>query len=109
MLQQRLMRFRLRAKVVVEATALQVFAGWNGPAPAAAFPDPRLPAAGWRLLAERADCTSDAAAYDAHRLALGLPDGSRGPGGGADGAAGGRLRRAARGVVEQGLLHGPGN
>ena len=40
-------------------------------------PDPRLPAAGWRVLGNGIATTADANAYDRHRLRLGLPDGSR--------------------------------
>jgi len=40
-------------------------------------PDPRLPEAGWRILSPAPLlATSDAAAWNRHRLALGLPDGS---------------------------------
>ena len=76
MLTTRLMRFRLRAKVLVEPAGVPVHAGWDGPGPPGAWSDPRLPDAGWRLLGP-ARPTADAAAYDRHRLALGLPDGSR--------------------------------
>ena len=77
-LAQRLTRFRLRAKVTVEAIPVQVHVGWDEPAPSGAVPDPRLPEAGWRLLWEHGPAaTADAEAYDRHRLALGLPDGSR--------------------------------
>ncbi|MCO6417210.1 folate-binding protein [Siccirubricoccus sp. KC 17139] len=79
----RLSRFRLRAKVALrDASAeLAVFAGWGGaplPAGAIAAPDPRLPEAGWRALSP-APLPADATAehYDRHRLALGLPAGSR--------------------------------
>jgi folate-binding protein YgfZ len=45
---------------------------------AIAAPDPRLPEAGWRLLsAEPLPTTALEADWDRHRLALGLPDGSR--------------------------------
>ncbi len=83
---RRLMRFRLRAKVAVEVTALQVFAAWGLPDPglpggegdgSVAAPDPRLPEAGWRVLATGLDTNASAEDYDAHRLGLGLPDGSR--------------------------------
>jgi folate-binding protein YgfZ len=76
---QRLTRFRLRADVRIEATGLSVFAVWNGvpsQAPLAA-PDPRLPEAGWRALADDMTETADDAAWDSLRLRLGLPDGSR--------------------------------
>ena len=83
-LTRRLMRFRLRAKVAVAADPLQVYAAWQ-PTPVmpgldpgmTASPDPRLPEAGWRILASALETNSTADAYDAHRIALGLPDGSR--------------------------------
>jgi folate-binding protein YgfZ len=57
-----------------------VHAAW-GAAPTTGgivFADPRLPEAGWRVLAP-APLDTDATAedYDRHRLALGLPDGAR--------------------------------
>jgi folate-binding protein YgfZ len=77
---RRLMRFRLRAQVTIAPEAMAVHAAWGGPPPAApvSAPDPRLPDAGWRLLAPEPLAGSlGADAYDRHRLALGLPDGSR--------------------------------
>ncbi len=79
-LAQRLTRFRLRAEVAVQPVPLQVYAGWGGAAPEAgiAAPDPRIPDAGWRVLSDvplPADGTAED--WDRHRLALGLPDGSR--------------------------------
>ena len=78
-LARRLTRFRLRAKVAVEAEPLDVYAAWDGaPGPnGLAAPDPRMPEAGWRILATGMATTADAAAYDRHRIGLGLPDGSR--------------------------------
>jgi len=78
---QRLSRFRLRSKVVISARdELSVYAAW-GEAWASgviAAPDPRLPDAGWRVLsAEPLQTTASADEWDWHRLALGLPDGSR--------------------------------
>ena len=83
MLLQRLARFRLRSQVVLadRSDALHVHVAWGGiPAPASALqaPDPRLPEAGWRVLADRVlDTNADATAWDRHRIPLGLPDGSR--------------------------------
>lgn len=78
---QRLGRFRLRSRVtLVDASADHaVIAGWGDtPAPLGAVADPRLPGAGWRaILPAGAMGDAEAAAWDAHRLALGLPDGSR--------------------------------
>lgn len=83
-----LSRFRLRAKVALRdaSAAFAVVAGWgDAPAPVAvtAAPDPRLAEAGWRALAPASLAAAslaveaDDAAYDLHRLALGLPDGAR--------------------------------
>jgi folate-binding protein YgfZ len=79
---QRLSRFRLRSRVTLRDASADwhVHAAW-GAAPAAGgivFADPRLPEAGWRVLAP-APLDTDATAedYDRHRLALGLPDGAR--------------------------------
>ncbi len=84
MLVQRLMRYRLRARVGVEdlSAALSVHVAWDGtpalPAEAIVAADPRLPQAGLRILAPQPlPTTADADAWDAHRLGLGLPDGSR--------------------------------
>ena len=80
MLVPRLSRYRVRAKATVApAEALRVYAAWGGSPPDAAIaaPDPRLPEAGWRLLsADPIPTNATAADYDAHRLSLGLPDGS---------------------------------
>ena len=78
-LTRRLTRFRLRARVAVAMDPLRVYAAWDGPPPAAAVaaPDPRLAEAGWRLLAPELPVSADERDYDAHRLRLGLPDGSR--------------------------------
>ncbi len=80
MLSQRLTRFRLRARVSVAAAAWHVHAAW-GDAPevaAVVAADQRLPQAGWRVLSPAPlAATHDAAAWDRHRLALGLPDGTR--------------------------------
>lgn len=75
MLVARLGKFRLRSKVALRETALPVVVGWgDAPPPPGAAPDPRLPGAGWRAIGgEAPDLSAD---YDAHRLALGLPDGS---------------------------------
>lgn len=78
-LARRLTRFRLRAKVAVEPDPLDVYAAWDGAPESSdlAAPDPRLPDAGWRLLARDRHTNADAAEYDRHRIRLGLPDGSR--------------------------------
>ncbi len=96
MLVQRLSRFRLRADAALALregwavhaaweerpappTAPQLIAPAGAPVPADAVvaADPRLPDAGWRVLAPAPLAgNADATAYDRHRLALGLPDGS---------------------------------
>jgi folate-binding protein YgfZ len=80
----RLSRYRLRSKVAIRdlSAELRVGVAWGGePAiadGAIAAPDPRLPEAGWRILsALPLPGASDPAAWDRHRIALGLPDGSR--------------------------------
>lgn len=80
----RLMRYRLRAEVEISDASAQfaVYAAWGGPpcrgTGVIAAPDPRLEEAGWRLLSARplvGNATFED--WDLHRLALGLPDGSR--------------------------------
>jgi folate-binding protein YgfZ len=81
MLTQRLTRFRLRAKVsIAPRDDLLVYVAWDGVPDGAvmAAADPRLPEAGWRVLsAAPLAVTASEADWDRHRLALGLPDGSR--------------------------------
>jgi folate-binding protein YgfZ len=81
MLLQRLSRFRLRMKVALaEDAETKVYVSWDG-VPALAgrvAPDPRLPDFAWRVLSG-ADLPTNAteADWDRHRLAAGVPDGSR--------------------------------
>ena len=79
-LTRRLTRFRLRSRVDVAPEPLQVYAAWAGEPPmhGVTAPDPRLTEAGWRILAN-GDLAPNANPddYDRHRIALGLPDGSR--------------------------------
>ncbi|MDR6181533.1 CAF17-like 4Fe-4S cluster assembly/insertion protein YgfZ [Asaia bogorensis] len=72
----RLMRFRLRADVALERTALSVEALWDDTPHEGARRDPRHPDAGWRRVTEGPDTADqgDLTAYHAHRLSLGLPD-----------------------------------
>jgi len=82
MLIQRLSRFKLRAKVALRDASAdwRVHAAWGeGAAPEGlAARDPRLPEAGWRVLAGTGlPSNASQAEYAAHRLALGLPDGSK--------------------------------
>ena len=71
---QRLTRYRLRSRVALAAADdLCVYAAWDGTPdwPAISARDPRLPEAGWRLLAaEPLPTTALEADWDRHRLAL---------------------------------------
>lgn len=79
MLAKRLSMYRLRAKVEVAPRAdLTVYAAWGDSAPEGAVQDPRLPALGYRWIAAPGlSTTASLEDYDAHRLALGVPNGSR--------------------------------
>lgn len=70
---QRLSMYRLRAKVTLEASDRPVLAVFGGEISGEGlYADPRLPALGARAYDDRpADADEDA--YDAHRLALGVP------------------------------------
>jgi folate-binding protein YgfZ len=84
---KRLGFYRLRAKVEIADLSAErtVYAAWGGGRPAiagAAAEDPRLPALGWRGIAAAGATVADAgfgpaseADYDAHRIALGVPEG----------------------------------
>jgi folate-binding protein YgfZ len=71
---RRLSMYKLRADAALEdvsaAHAVLVSeAPFEG-----ALPDPRLAAIGWRKIGARGAATDGASAYDAHRIALGVPD-----------------------------------
>jgi folate-binding protein YgfZ len=69
---QRLTIYRLRAKVEIAAEAAAVAAWFGAGEPGPGWVrDPRLPALGWRGYGVAAE--GELAAYDAHRLALGVP------------------------------------
>lgn len=89
---KRLAMYKLRAKVVIRDASpeWQVYAVWNGEAAACGaseaerltYADPRLPALGSRMLVRVGTVVtaasaqpSTAAAYHAHRIALGVPEG----------------------------------
>ena len=82
MLVKMLSRYRLRAKVQLRdaSDAFAVHAAW-GDLPAVealVVADPRLEAAGWRVLAQTPLVdTASLTQWHAHRIALGLPDGTR--------------------------------
>jgi len=72
---QRLTLYKLRAKVEIAPAAEAVFAAWAD-ALDGGMTDPRLAALGSRIYGEAA-LDVDEAAYEAHRLALGVPDPAR--------------------------------
>ena len=75
-LMTRLTMYRLRAKVVIEPDDQPVAAFWNGPAPEGWARDPRLPQLGWRSIGRTAPqgaANDDEAAWEHHRLSLGVP------------------------------------
>jgi folate-binding protein YgfZ len=87
-LTKRLGFYKLRAMVVIEdlSARLAVVAGWgDAPLPdpevGLVAPDPRLPELGWRAVVAAQDTAefalADLAAYHAHRIGLGVPDGGR--------------------------------
>lgn len=67
----RLTMYRLRAKVTLEASDRPVLAVW-GEGVSGVYLDPRLPGLGARAYNDRA-ANADEDAYEAHRLALGVP------------------------------------
>ena len=80
---ERLGFYRLRAKIAIEDSSetLAVLAVWDAPenprASGLCYPDPRLPALGLRCIVPAAEALpdTDAADYEAHRIALGVPEG----------------------------------
>jgi folate-binding protein YgfZ len=71
----RLTMYKLRAKVELAASDLKVYAlfGFEPDAIDGYSADPRLPGLGWRAYAADLPTTASEDAYDAHRLALGVP------------------------------------
>ena len=80
-LAQRLLVYRLRARIEIAPDAARVCALWpNEPAPPGWAPDPRLAELGWRgidLDPPPGAEIGEEAAYDAHRMMLGVPDPAR--------------------------------
>ena len=70
---RRLMMYRLRAKVTLAESDAPVFARWDGAAGDGWVADPRLPELGLRAYGLEIEAPDDEAAYDAHRMALGVP------------------------------------
>ncbi|MXQ12936.1 YgfZ/GcvT domain-containing protein [Microvirga makkahensis] len=86
-LAKRLGFYKLRAKVAIEdlSEAMAIVAGWDEPRPddevGLVAEDPRLPELGWRAIVAAQDAAEfekvPAAAYHAHRIGLGVPEGGR--------------------------------
>lgn len=74
-LAQRLMMYRLRKKMEIEATDLTVSLHWGeGATPAGAMADPRHDLLGWRLYGAPVKATADRAALDALRVKAMAPE-----------------------------------
>jgi tRNA-modifying protein YgfZ len=76
---KRLGLYKLRAAVQIADTQEDVYAAWGEGCDSieGAYPDPRLAALGWRLVRPRGAPMPDAEppdAYQAHRIALGVPE-----------------------------------
>lgn len=72
---RRLSMYKLRAQATLEDVSGEFLALWSDTAFDGGVADPRLAALGWRTLAPKSDAFADgAAAYEAKRIALGLPD-----------------------------------
>ena len=71
-LTQKLKMYRLRAKVDLCVSDLGVWVGWGDKPQGVWLADPRLSTIGWRAYGDFA-ATTDETAYEAHRLALGIP------------------------------------
>ena len=79
-LAKRLSMYRLRAQAAITPRPdLAIYAAWgDGPAPEGSVNDPRLPGLGVRWIAPSGLATTATLEdYDAHRLRLGVPSGSR--------------------------------
>ena len=86
-LAKRLAMYRLRAKVTIADASDRVFGVWGEGAAewakgnaAFAFADPRLPALGFRAIflgSAGPEQTAGLADYEAHRIALGVPEGGK--------------------------------
>jgi folate-binding protein YgfZ len=74
---QKLKLYRLRAKVDIEPVDGAIWAAWGSDPGMGWAPDPRLKALGWRGYGREALTDAGEDAYDAHRLALGIPDAAK--------------------------------
>lgn len=78
-LYDRLKKYRLRADVQISVeNDVPVYAVFGGEQPAGGYPDPRHGHMGWRSFIRPEDSPEKPfEEWDAHRIALGIPDGSR--------------------------------
>ena len=71
-LMKRLSMYKLRAPITIERAEVNVYAAWDGTGEEG-IADPRHPGLGRRIYGSL-DCEAGPDDYDAHRLALGIPD-----------------------------------
>ena len=71
---RRLTMYRLRSKVMMAAEEAAVFAAFGDEPGAGWIVDPRLPALGWRGYGLAVEDTVAREAWEAHRIALAVPD-----------------------------------
>ncbi|RYF91354.1 MAG: folate-binding protein, partial [Caulobacteraceae bacterium] len=71
---RRLTMYRLRSKVVIAPDEAAVMAAFGDDPGAAWIVDPRLPALGWRRYGLAVGDTASRSEWDAHRIALAVPD-----------------------------------
>jgi len=71
---QRLSMYRLRSRVDVMPIPDAVFVAWSADRPDGFVDDPRLPALGGRRWGDQSETDATEADWQAHRLALGVPD-----------------------------------
>lgn len=71
---RRLSMYKLRANATLEDISASHIVLVDDAAFDGARPDPRLATLGWRAIASRRDAADGAAAYEAKRIALGVPD-----------------------------------
>jgi hypothetical protein len=76
---RRLTLYKLRAKVRLQSLDTPVHAAWGAASPPRGgwLPDPRTPDLGWRAYGLDAPAAGDPEDYDAHRVAVGVPDAAR--------------------------------
>ena len=71
---QRLSMYKLRSNVEVMPIPDAVFVAWGGDIPEGFISDPRLPTLGGRRWGDQCETDATEADWQAHRLALGVPD-----------------------------------